>query len=507
MKAQTIKRSWGATLIAAGLLGLLTLGSHSIFTAQDDAAYDPERIFTIREMREDFQILRNAFEEGHAGLYRYSSKKAMDKCFENTLSRIDRPMTEWEYLRLLTPLAAAVNCGHTGINASVELERHFKRQPVFPPFNLRFMSGKAWLIRNYSDRELLPGAEVTRINGHEISEILETLLPAIPSDGHIESSKFQRLNGTIFLGSLYNLFYGPTPEYALECVDEKAGAAALFKLHGLPAAEIEKRARERYPDPDPDRPPISFENRDGIPVITIRTFNAGAYIRAKIDYPAFLTRTFRQLVESRARVLIIDLRDNGGGSDDYGRFLFSHLIDEPFRYYKALETKKLSYDFLRFTSIPENRRTQPADQFRKNKRGWYDILSHPNVGTMKPIPPYYDGRIYVLINGRSFSASGEATSPMRYHRKAVFVGEECGAGYYGNNSGFMPTMTLPHTKIRVRIPCVRYTMAVDDYPADRGIIPEYRMDPTVEDLLSGRDTVLEYALRLARLFLGSDLRK
>ncbi len=75
--------------------------------------------------------------------------------------------------------------------------------------------------------------------------------------------------------------------------------------------------------------------------------------------------------------------------------------------------------------------------------------------------------------------------------------EESGAGYYGNTSGLMPTLTLPHTKLRVRIPMVRYYMAVSgyDYP-DRGIFPDYPFTRTIEDHLNSKDTEMDYVLSL-----------
>jgi hypothetical protein len=62
----------------------------------------------------------------------------------------------------------------------------------------------------------------------------------------------------------------------------------------------------------------------------------------------------------------------------------------------------------------------------------------------------------------------------------------------------VPTLTLPHTQIRIGIPLVRYTMAVSDYPEDRGIIPEYQVSPTIEDLLQDKDTVMEFAVDLIK---------
>lgn len=58
----------------------------------------------------------------------------------------------------------------------------------------------------------------------------------------------------------------------------------------------------------------------------------------------------------------------------------------------------------------------------------------------------------------------------------------------------MVMATLPNTRIQIRIPLILYTMAVDGYPKDRGIVLDIPVSPTIEDLLAGRDPVAERAL-------------
>jgi C-terminal processing protease CtpA/Prc len=241
-----------------------------------------------------------------------------------------------------------------------------------------------------------------------------------------------------------------------------------------------------------------LEYREDVAILTIRTFSFGAYKTANISFSHFLKKTFRELSEKNIPYLIIDLRDNGGGEDLWGKLLFSYLMDKPYKYYNFLEVNSTTFSFLAHTDTPDIAKMLEK-RTRKNERGTYDILVHSNLGEQKPLKPTFQGKVYVLINGRSFSGSGETTSQMHFHKKAVFVGEECGAGYYGNTSGIMPTLTLPQTKLRVRIPMVRYHMAVSgyDYP-DRGIVPDYPFTRTIQDHLNGTDTEMDYVLDLIK---------
>ena len=153
---------------------------------------------------------------------------------------------------------------------------------------------------------------------------------------------------------------------------------------------------------------------------------------------------------------------------------------------------KQSYDFFKYTSRPDMK--APKGMLKPNAQGTFDDVKHPNFGNQKPSLPTFSGNIYVLINGACFSTTCECLSMIHSYTKSVFIGEEAGGTYDGNNSGPTPDMTLPNTKIRIEIPLLKYVMAAKEYQyKDSGLIPEHKVVPTIQERINDKDPELEFA--------------
>ncbi len=477
----SVSRTIARSVLLAALLppNVVTAGPAS---AQE---YDPDHAFAVADLQEDFAILRAAVEEGHPGVYRYSSRVQMDVHFERIGSMIGELMTELDFLRVVGMSLATINDGHTGVNGSAAFAGYLEQQPVRLPFKLVFIDGRAHLHRNYSEvSDDLLGAEVISINGRPMATIVEDLFTLLPSDGRVETSKYRRLESTAGFGLSFSSMYGWTTAFELE-LRLPDGSTRTVDVSGITSEELTRRFDERYSDVAVDLPPIELEYRGEVPILTVRTFGGGAYRPAGIDYGDFLHDAFEGFAERGAQDLIIDVRNNGGGSDEYGKMLFAYFADAEFDYYASLEMNHYRFDFQRYTSRPDSE--FPEDRRRPNDHGTYDVLGHPNLGSQQPLEPGYRGRVWVLQNGGSFSATGEFTSVLHHnYADAMFVGEESGAGYYGNVSGASVRLTLPNTGVRVNLPLMKYSSAVEGYtPVDRGLIPDIEVEPSIEDVLSG----------------------
>ena len=505
MKTGTTKK-WRSPLILslAVLLFGVTLPAPSVSVEsnydrgtdarQATAPDDSLRTFPVQALREDLKVLWDVLEEGHGGFDRYTPKSVLKISFDEAMARLTVPMTEFDFYLALLPLVAEIKDGHTGLRLSAAAASFLDGQPIAFPFGLYFQDGKAYIFRNLSqDRSVSAGAELLAINGMPVAEILAKLLPLIPNDAGIQTKKLRQLENPAFFGRLFALRFGRPDSFKVRLRFLKETDIKEFAVPGIKGSDVSRILNERYPD-STRRPPLyELSFRGTTAILTIRGFGNN-HASGSLRYPEFLKNAFRTLQEKKTPNLIIDLRNNGGGQDHYGKLLFAYVMDRPFLYYRALEIRKDHFDLFRFTEVSKKNQEELAAQCRKNARGWYDVLGHPNLGLQQPQEPRFAGKVAILINGLSFSATGETTSLFHHYRKAVFFGEECGAGYYGNTSGFMAQAKLPQTKIQVVIPFILYTMAVDGYPADRGIVPDVPVTPTIEDLLAGRDPVMDRAV-------------
>jgi hypothetical protein len=178
--------------------------------------------------------------------------------------------------------------------------------------------------------------------------------------------------------------------------------------------------------------------------------------------------------------------------------LYSYLVEGPYRYYDHLGVvldAPLTYlehtDMLPSAQEATLREIEHAPSGELHYPHWYG-LDEPQAGR----PDHFGGKVYLLIYGGSGSSTSELAAVAHYNGRAASIGEETGGTYYGNNSGTMPTLTLPNSGVMVVVPLVQFVMAVSGVPNDRGILPDHPITPTVADFVAGVDTVLEYTLAL-----------
>jgi len=409
-------------------------------------------------------------------------------------------MTKLEFLAVVAETLAKIRCGHTGANSDSETQATVANAQMFP-LRVLIEGQRLMVVSNDTpdNQTISPGMEILEINGRKSSDIINRILPLMATDGDVETGKRMRIQNNF--ARYYWLLVEQVGEFTVKARDA-AGKTVTARLAGVKEPDREKsqnpvnaEARASIARLEWSRENLSmrFLKDPDVAQIRIRGFGGQAY-------PKWIEDTFKTLRDKGTRFLIIDLRGNGGGADMYGAMLASYLTDKPFRYFDHINVKTISPSFKEHTDWRAEREGQLREGMTPNPAGGFFVTAklHPGVAEQPPGKYPFLGKVFVLIDGGTFSTAADFCAVAHHLKRATFIGEETGGGYYGNNSGMQVMLTLPNSKMRVRVPMYEYWNAVPGYDGKRrGTRPDYSVETKAANLLRGVDAQLDFALKLA----------
>lgn len=414
-------------------------------------------------LKQDFTFFREALQKEHAGLYRYKSKRELDKLFDSCYVALNHPMPQLEFAKSIMFLISSLEDGHTGTNLPRLLMNYYNENKKMFPVYVFFINKKAYVLCSRV-KELPAETEILSIDNKPISEIKKELLQYLPSDGKIETKKNQTLNSGAF-SFIYTWIFGNKNSFMVR-YKTKQGE---IKTNNINAEFVKDFECDNGNVSNTKDLQLEFP-QDNTALLTIKTFDDNRLI-GKQTFKDFLDTSFKEINSKRISNLIIDLRGNAGGADEYGALLYSYLANKPFKYFSTIES------------------TTSKIQLKENHL----------LGIQQPQNNSFTGKVSFLINGLCFSTTADFCSIAKSNNRGKFIGEETGGGYYGNTSGQITTTELPNSKITIKIPKFKYVnhVAKAKYK-DRGIIPNYTILPTIDEVILHKDVQLNFALKLAK---------
>ena len=143
-------------------------------------------------------------------------------------------------------------------------------------------------------------------------------------------------------------------------------------------------------------------------------------------------------------------------------------------------------------------------QTTTQSEGWFKV--EPKIIFGKLYGPFdtaakdhYNGRLWVLIDGATFSSAALFTAALKEQcSQAKFIGRETAGAQEGCNGLTIQHLTLPYSKIRIDFPLARLASVAKSYKKGRGIIPDYPVTYTAKDVVAGNDCDLQKAWALSQ---------
>lgn len=474
--------------------------------------------YPAKELQQDLRILREGFLKIHPGVFWYQDSLSFEKTYQSDYSSLTTESNLNDFAKIILPFVAQIRCGHTSLDLPAPMWNYVIDSTLWFPFSIKIIKERVYIFKNFSNDSLIPvGTEITSINGESIPKILASMrnYMSAESDGQNNTAVFTGIQERfgIFINFINNYKWSV---YDLNLV-EPFGKTKSMLVNGIPHKQMIANEKVRYPlSVNAEEDPFHYTVIDSLntEVMTINAFNHLAIYDAdtthkKIEnYKTFLKDHFTQIQSKNIKHLIIDLRNNGGGTGE--AYLYSFLALKPFQWIKNIELTLNPKDTIfKYGSIDQDWVLQcynhnELNQISERKyliKGWdddshtmpMDLVSHKPLQPNKPI---FKGDVYILTSNKTFSAASDFASIAQFNKRAKIIGQEAGGGAAGNTSGGFFSLKLPNTGFVVYIPVAKCELAVKNNELGRGVMPDMEVTPTIDDLLSKKDLELNAALKM-----------
>ncbi|MFC5872130.1 S41 family peptidase [Chryseobacterium arachidis] len=468
------------------------------------------------KLKEDVDFAYSKIKETHPQLYWYISKKDLDYKFDSLKQTINEPLTPLQFYFKLQPVIANIREGHLSLRipskriSKKEIKALEGKKGMFSRFEYYVKDDRLFIIGNKdSIQDIKPGTEIITIDQVPVSDYIRRYEKLISSDGFNTTFQPYYLKDVFF--NYYVAEKGFEDKATLETVYN--GEKKTYQLTRESKSENDlkqdkenkKRTQEKKVNDY-----IAFNNSYNRNFKFLDQDSTIAYIKVKSfssDYSArFYKETFKKIKNAQSSYLIIDIRNNYGGSLEEINNLYSYLSPKPYTLIKPSQviskssplktnyfrkSNPLQY-ILRTFTYPTFFFAQTFSTYKKDGKFYYKNRSDRES---KPKKDAFNGKVYVLINGGSFSASSIITAKLKNDKRVVLVGEETGGANDGTVAGFYSYQTLPNSKIDLPVGVLLVQPNITFTHTKKGVVPDVTITETMQDIIDKKDPQMDWVMK------------
>lgn len=487
------------------------------------------KLHSVKDLRKDIDELYSELKKYHPRLYQYRTKEVLDYKFDSLKNSLNKPLNSRDFYKKAVVVISQMGHGHTAISppekirTKKERKLDLKMKNEFNELKFETLNSKLFISEGAESDSLLIGAQVLKINDEDISDIYVNYRKTFSSDG-FNTTFYDKAIGKHFkelylknngrqdsiqlILSLKDSLFNRTFKRVLrkktnsndkqkDSLKIKPNTKEKNKISWKEKRKYNKIHGYNYRDKTYNRN-LEFIGKDStIAYMKIRSFTKG-------NFKKFYEQSFAKIAQNETQNLILDLRFNGGGKAKEIKNLYSYLTDKQFQFYARSEVKtrmpllKVIYSNSTpaFTKIIFGAVSPFIAMHRMFSVEKENGQLYFNYGTkkVKPNPLNFKGKIYVLINGYSYSAAALLATYLHGSKRAFFVGEETGGSYNGTVAGFMRQHKLSNTKVAVRYGVLHIATPYKENPDGYGVKPDVEIIPTIKNRLNKTDPELDWIL-------------
>lgn len=449
-----------------------------------------------QELTEDFVQLKGQLEKLHLGLYFYETKEDFEKRYRKTIGDFPDSLTVTEAYLALNGFVGGMQDLHTSVLFPKNYFPKDKNKAL--PMVIRKKGDRFYIHLNGStDSTILRGEEIISVDKIPVKDTFEKSKGLFGTDKANQNSK--NFYAERYFARNTNILYGIKDSMLLELRNTKKDSVYFRKIQTELTKNSNKTLAKRYKNIN--RKNLNFKILDSLNHIAIMDVVSFSEKGNKLDFHQLkfnklVKKNFKTIEENNIEHLVVDFRFNGGGLLTNTKRITKYIADGPF---VTTDSVKLSRGGFHKIFPPYLITNYLIGRlvFKKQSDGTYLRTSkRPNHPSKKY---HYTGKIYVLMDGGSYSATTLTIGLWKDMNRATFVGNTVGGANWGSFAGQWKNLKLKNSKFKVHIPLMKLTHGHPNKTNTTFFVePDYYVDQPLEDFLRRKDSPTDFVLDLIK---------
>jgi hypothetical protein len=479
-------------------------------------------MFSRVEAIDQLNELAGLLDRAHADPYRFHSRDIVDAERRRLIDTMPASLSQTELCLRLSRFVATLDDGHSSVSCdSLVLQEWQQAAKTSPPETQKVrmfqpatrLDDQNHLIVRWP--AYAPGIEtgdrLLRINGQDADALLAAWARETSHDTEagrlaVVARRFRVQLELHAIRAPYQVTVaapgGPNREVTVQ------GDPVNYMFQERPAPPSAPNTQTPSAPSTPVAKPVEVRTpffnyrlmRPGIGYMDFFTLIGDDLLGVESSFKKSVAAMFRQVAIDKPRVLIIDVRENGGGEDSIASELYRHVTEKPFRLLSSSRVK-------RSREVREGAKSIIRIPFRwmglplliADGRSYFlgdeGTLSRPQERPIRTWPrgePFFDGPVCVLTGPHTGSAAVEFAEAAKAFGLATIVGEETGG--QPNSFGNPFTFRLRRSGLVAQIATSTGVRASGDLTDFKPVIPDIVVRTTAADIHKFVDPVLERAV-------------
>lgn len=459
------------------------------------ASEDTSPLISPKQLQQDLHQLYEDLKSSHIALFANVTAQAYDNKFAEIRSYLNEPRTKLQAQILFQQFAAYGKVAHANISFPNDAYQSFRDSDgkAFPLY-VEINESRWFVSEDYSLNALPKGTEITHINGDTVDKLLQRLQQHISAD-------------TPAIASSLLEFQLPQYLWLLEHMDIVTGKRAQLSEKGT--ITINKDGRSQTKDiayltfetlnqriemqADKEQPETNKLREYRVIKDTIGYLKPGPFYNAEnpadvfnnTNFVAFVDDAFSALLKRNVETLIVDVRDNPGGTNSFSDALIAWFADKPFRFASeflirsSLHAEASNQRRLANSIEQDSASHQLAKAYQNHTHG--SVFSFDVEEAQPRKKGRFTGEVYVLINRASYSNAASLAAIVQDYGFGKVAGEA--TADFATTYASMETFTLSNSGIEVGFPKAHIIRPSGDKTAGP-VFPDIDLEtPDIESLV------------------------